>query len=128
MAAHENLSHKYACSKFDRKYVLAPDLSWHESSRHQREQTLRKEKTGFHCTICNARFCDLPEFKLHQAEGHSKKCHVSECNAKFGTKVVLQRHVVSEHGVVDSMEMGEENIDIANWAEDWISNPMAVEQ
>ena len=139
LADHEKLPHKYACSKCDRKYVLEPDLSWHESNRHQKEQALQEEKTGFHCTICDAKFSDLPEFRLHQAEGHSKKCHVSECNAKFGTKVELQRHVVQEHGVVDSMEMGEdvvahltttrsqENIDIANWAEDWISNPMAVD-
>ena len=139
LADHEKLPHKYACSKCDRKYVLEPDLSWHESNRHQKEQALKEEKTGFHCTICDAKFSDLPEFRLHQAEGHSKKCHVSECNAKFGTKVELQNHVVSEHGVVDSMEMGEdvvahltttrsqENIDIANWAEEWISNPNAVD-
>jgi len=127
LADHEKLPRKYACSK------------WHESNRHQREQTLKEEKTGFHCTICEARFSDLPEFRVHQAEGHSKKCHVSECNAKFGTKVELQRHVVSEHGVVDSTEMdkdvaahltttrSQENIDIANLANDWISNPKVVE-
>ena len=58
---------------------------------------------------------------------------------KFGTKVELQRRVVSEHQVPDSMEMGEdvvahltttrsqENIVIANRAEDWVSNPMAID-
>ena len=136
---HEKLPHKYECSRCDRKYVLEPDLSWHESNRHQKEQTLKEEKTGFHCTTCDAKFDDLPKFRLHQAEGHSNKCHVSECNAKFGTKAELQRHVVEKHGVVDSMEMGEdvvahltttrsqENIDIANWAEDWISDSMAID-
>ena len=124
--------------QFRMKSVLEPDLSWHESNRHQKEKMMKEEKTGFHCTICVAKFSDLHEFRLHQAEGHSKKCHVSECNAKFGTKIELQRHVVTEHGVVHSMEMGEdvvahltttrsqENIDFANRAKDWISNPMAV--
>ena len=139
LADHEKLPHKHACSRCDRKYVLEADLVWHESNRHQREQKAKEENTGFHCTICDTKFQDLPEFRLHQAEGHSKKCHVMDCNAKFSTQEALQRHREEEHGVVDSMEMdgevmahltttrSQENIDIAKWAKDWISSPMAEE-
>ena len=134
---HEKLAHKHECDHCHRKYTLEVYLKQHMARAHK--QKLRAQPEGFNCGMCNSVFSDLKEFRMHQAEGHGEPCHVSLCNDRFNTKQELLEHLRSRHDVVHQMNMdggvsaylttvrSQENIDIAEWAEDWIQSQAAVQ-
>ena len=76
-------------------------------------------------------FSEMKTLKVHQLQPHTFACHVSDCPSKFETKPRLLQHLETQHGIQHmniggqncvyiTTEMSQDNLQMAEWAQDWI--------
>ena len=120
---HRAELHIFSCETkgCPRSYISQPDLARHTA----------RCKHGVVCTDCGDKFPHLKTLKAHQLQPHGFTCHVLACSSKFQTKPKLVQHLQSQHGIkqvrIDEQNSGyittersPDNIQIAEWALDWI--------
>jgi len=133
---HSNIDHKYKCNHCNRCYILEVDLNHHVEKAHKSGKA--PSWKGFTCRYCGEAFGDMETFKMHQLKPHTAACYVGSCPRKYLTKAMLVQHLKNSHNVLQikvgaeervslTLERSKENEDIAEWAENWIKSPLAVE-
>ena len=94
-------------------------------------QAAKSRVKRFRCGDCREIFAEMKILKDHQLQPHTFFCHVSDCPGKFETKPKLVQHLKAQHGIqhinIDGQNSGyittersQDNIQIAEWALDWI--------
>ena len=128
---HKAVDHLFSCvyKGCSRAYISQPELDQHITRRHY--GVADSELKGFSCSNCGDKFPNQKSLRIHHLQPHGFTCHVMGCSSKFETKVRLLHHLEAQHGIqhikIDEQNSGfittersQDNIQIAEWALDWI--------
>ena len=128
---HKAEGHMFCCEHpgCPRSYISQSELDRHTTKRHQ--GVAKPEVKGFSCSDCGKNHQDLKSLNVHQLKPHGFTCHVFGCTRKFEAKPKLIQHLEGQHGIrhvkIDEQNSGyittersQDNVQISEWALDWI--------